>query len=149
MLDCFADTIIHAGGVGAAHKLKLINNFIGLGAAAVAAEGIVAAARGGVDLQALHDVVTAGGSNSVMFERLMQAELLGDDSVFQFPIENAQKDLRYYTTMTQQLPVSSFIAESVHQTFVLAANLGYGERFVPRLIDMMKEINALGAGRGD
>ncbi len=146
VLESFADTFIHAGAVGAAHKLKLINNFIGLGTAAVVAEAIGAAAKGGVEMQALHDLVSAGGSNSVMFERLMTAVLQDDDSVFKFAIQNAQKDLRYYTTMTQQQPSASFIAESVHQTFVLASNLGYGESFVPRLVDMMHRINATESG---
>lgn len=144
VLESFADTIIYAGAVGAAHKLKLINNFIGLGTAAVAAEAISAAAKGGVEMQALSDVVGAGGSNSVMFERLMTVLLQGDESVFQFAINNAQKDLRYYTTMTQEQPSTSFIAESVHQTYVLAGNLGYGDQFVPRLVDMMKQINKAG-----
>ncbi len=142
VLECFADTFIHAGEVGAAHRLKLINNFIGLGTAAVAAEAIIAAVKGGVGLEALRELVTAGGSNSVMFERLMKNLLDGDDSVFQFAIRNAQKDLRYYTTMTQQQPVTSFIAESVHQTYVMADNLGYGDRFVPYLVDMLASINA-------
>jgi 3-hydroxyisobutyrate dehydrogenase-like beta-hydroxyacid dehydrogenase len=143
ILECFADTIVHAGDVGAAHKLKLINNFLGLGKAAVVAEAIAAAAKGGVDLQALHDIVTAGGSNSVMFERLMTAVLQDDDSSFQFYIQNAQKDLRYYTSMTQNLPSTSFIAESVHQSYVMASNLGYGDKFVPRLVDAMAQINAV------
>ena len=142
VLDCFADTIIHAGEVGAGHKLKLINNFLGLGTAAVAAEAIAAAAKGNVDMQALHDIVTAGGSNSVMFERLMGVALRDDDSALQFYIKNAQKDLRYYTTMTQNQPSTSFIAESVHQSYILANNLGHGDRFVPRLIDVMVEINS-------
>ncbi len=142
VLECFADTFIHAGEVGAAHKLKLINNFIGLGTAAVAAEAIVAAIKGGVDLQGLRDLVTAGGSNSVMFERVMKNLLEADDSVFQFAIRNAQKDLRYYTTMTQQQPATSFIAEAVHQTYVMADNLGFGEKFVPYLVDMLARVNA-------
>ena len=141
VLECFADTLVYAGGVGAAHKLKLINNFIGLGAAAVAAEGIAAAAKGGVEMQALREVVEAGGSNSVMFGRLMTVLLEGDESVFKFAMGNAQKDLRYYTTMTQEESVTSFIAESVHQTYVLAGNLGYGEKYVPRLVDMLAQIN--------
>ena len=142
VLECFADTFVHAGGVGAAHRLKLINNFIGLGTAAVVCEAVVAAAKGGVGLQALHDLVTSGGSNSVMFERVMTNLLKNDDSVFQFAIRNAQKDLRYYTSMTQQQPVTSFIAESVHQTFVMAETLGYGDRFVPYLMDMLAQVNS-------
>ena len=31
VLECYADVIVHARPVGAAHTLKLINNFIGLG----------------------------------------------------------------------------------------------------------------------
>ena len=71
----------------------------------------------------------------------MTVLLEGDESVFKFVINNAQKDLRYYTTMTQEEPVTSFIAESVHQTYVLAGNLGYGENYVPRLVDMLAQIN--------
>lgn len=143
ILDCFADTIIHAGGVGAAHKLKLINNFLALGKAALVSEAVAAAAKGGVDLQALHDIVVSGGANSVMFERLMGVALRDDDTALQFYIQNAQKDLRYYTTMTQNQSSTSFIAESVHQSYVLANNLGYGEKFVPRMVDVMGQINAV------
>ena len=143
ILSCFADTIIHAGDVGAAHRLKLINNFLSLGTAAVVAEGITAGLRAGVDMQALHDIVVAGGANSVMFERIVKVVLKDDDTAAKFSISNARKDLRYYTNMTETLPVASFVAESVHQTFLLAENLGYGERFVPRLVDVMRQLNRL------
>jgi hypothetical protein len=39
--------------------------------------------------------------------------------------------------MTENMPVASPIAETIHQIFVLADTQGYGERYVPRLIDMM------------
>ncbi|MDH5356254.1 MAG: NAD(P)-dependent oxidoreductase [Gammaproteobacteria bacterium] len=141
ILDCFAETVIHAGDVGSAHKLKLINNFLSLGKAALVSEAVAAAAKGGVDMQALHDIVVAGGANSVMFERLMGVALRDDDSALQFYIQNAQKDLRYYTTMTQNQSSTSFIAESVHQTYMLANNLGHGDKYVPRMVDVMAEIN--------
>lgn len=143
VLDCFADTFTYAGGVGAAHRLKLIHNYIALATAAVAAEGIAVAAQGGVSMQALYDVCSAGGANSVMFERLMKTILHNDESVLQFAINNAQKDLRYYTTMTEQQPMTSFIAESVHQTYVLASNQGYADQYVPKLVDMLKKINGV------
>jgi 3-hydroxyisobutyrate dehydrogenase-like beta-hydroxyacid dehydrogenase len=60
-----------------------------------------------------------------------------DDSHAKFAIRNARKDLRYYTNMTENMPVASPIAETIHQTYVLADTQGYGERYVPRLIDMM------------
>ena len=85
----------------------------------------------------------AGGAASTMFGRMINVPLSDDDSHAQFAIRNARKDLRYYTNMTEALPVASFLAETTHQITVLADNLGYGERFVPRLIDVMKRINGL------
>ena len=143
VLECFADTVIHSGPVGSAHQLKLINNFLSIGHAAIAAEAITAAAKAGVSMQALNDIVTAGGANSVMFQRLMKVPLNDDDSAAKFAIQNARKDMRYYTNMTEQLPVASFMAEQAHQLLVLADNMGYGERFVPRLIDVMMQLNGL------
>ena len=143
VLDCFADTIIHAGPVGSAHQLKLLNNFLSLAHAAIAAEAITVAAKAGVSMQALKDIVVAGGANSVMFERLIKVPLENDDTAAKFAIKNARKDLRYYTNMTEQLPVASFLAEQVHQLYVLADNMGYADRFVPRMIDVMMELNGV------
>ena len=143
VLDCFADTIVHAGPVGSAHQLKLINNFLSICHAAVAAEAITVAAKAGVDMNALKDIVMAGGAASVMFGRLINVPLHDDDSAAQFAIRNARKDLRYYTNMTEQLPVTSFLAETAHQMTVMADNMGYGDRFIPRLIDVLMQVNGV------
>jgi len=137
VLETFSDLIIHTGEVGTAHQVKLINNFLSLGHAAIAAEAISVAAKAGVDMTSLRDIVMGGGAASVMFGRLINVPLSDDDSHAKFAIRNARKDLRYYTNMTENMPVASPIAEAIHQTFVMADTLGYGERFVPRLIDMM------------
>lgn len=143
ILDCFAEAIIHAGGIGAGHKLKLINNFIALGTATVVAEAITAATKAGVDLQALFDIVMAGGAKSVMFERLMKVPLADDDTALKFAVGTARKDLRYYTNMTEQISATSFVAEVVHQSFILAENAGYSQRFVPRMVDFMAGLNGV------
>lgn len=143
VLACFADTIVHAGDVGAAHRMKLINNFLSLGHAAMAAEAITAATKGGVDLAALRDIVMSGGAASVMFGRLIHVPLADDDSHAKFAIRNARKDLRYYTNMTETMPVASFLAETAHQLYVTAENMGYGERYVARMIDVMLQLNGI------
>jgi 3-hydroxyisobutyrate dehydrogenase-like beta-hydroxyacid dehydrogenase len=143
VLECFADTIVHAGAVGSAHQLKLINNFLSIAHAAVAAEAITVAAKAGVDMQAMKDIVMAGGAASAMFGRLINVPLSDDDSAAQFAIKNARKDLRYYTNMTEQLPVTSFLAETAHQITVMADNMGYGDRFIPRLIDVLMTVNGV------
>lgn len=143
IIECFADTIIHAGGVGAGHTLKLINNYIAIGTAAVVAEGIAAGLKAKVDMQALNDIAMAGGARSVMFERLIKVPLHDDDSAAKFAIDNARKDVRYYTTMTQAMPLSSFVAEAVHQTLVLGTTNGYGDKYVPRLVNLLCQLNGV------
>jgi 3-hydroxyisobutyrate dehydrogenase-like beta-hydroxyacid dehydrogenase len=143
ILDCFADTIIHAGPVGAGHTLKLVNNFIAIGTAAVLAEGIAAGLKAKVDMKALNDIVMAGGAKSVMFERLVKVPLSNDDSAAKFAIDNARKDVRYYTNMTETMPLTSYVAEAVHQTLVLASAQGYGQKFVPRLVNLACQLNGI------
>lgn len=143
VLDCFADTIVNAGEAGAAHQLKLLNNFLSIGHAAIAAEAITVAAKAGVKMEAFRDIVMAGGAASVMFGRLINVPLSDDDSSAKFAIKNARKDMRYYTNMTEQLPVASFMGESVHQLFVMAENMGFGDRFIPRMIDVFHKINGM------
>jgi 3-hydroxyisobutyrate dehydrogenase-like beta-hydroxyacid dehydrogenase len=148
ILECFAENIVHAGGIGAAHTLKLINNFIALGTAAVVAEGIATAAKAGVDMTALRDTVSSGGAHSVMFERFIKVPLENDDSAAKFAISNATKDLRYYTNMAESLPMTAFMAEVTHQTFVMALNRGYRDKFIPRLVDLICEINNVKLRKG-
>ena len=140
VLSSFAELIVHTGAVGTGHQVKLLNNFLSLGHAVIAAEAITVAAKAGVDMKALREVIMGGGGSSVMFGRLINVPLSDDDTHLKFAIRNARKDLRYYTNMTEQMPVASFMAEQVHQTYVLAETLGYGDRYVPRIIDMMMKL---------
>lgn len=141
VLQCFSDLIVHTGATGTGHQVKLLNNFLSIGHAAIAAEAITVATRAGINMEALRDVIMAGGAQSAMFGRLINIPLHDDDSHAKFAIRNARKDLRYYTNMTENMPVASPIAEQIHQTLVLADTMGYGERYVPRLVDMMIQLN--------
>lgn len=143
VLQCFSDMIVHTGAVGTAHQVKLINNFLSIGHAAMAAEAITVATKAGIDMTAFKEIIMGGGAASVMFGRLINVPLHDDDTHAKFAITNARKDLRYYTNMTEQMPVASFLAETVHQTLVMADNMGFGQRYVPRLIDVLKKINGI------
>ncbi len=142
-LKAFAENIFHVGALGSAHKLKLINNFMAMGQAALIAEAVAAAAKVGVDLDALVKVIGAGAVNSGIFQMMVPPALKGDLATFKFGIANARKDLRYYTHMTEEAGVPSAIGETVHQTLVHAAALGLGDRFVPSLLEAQERINGV------
>ena len=146
VLDCFAEVIVYAGPVGAAHKLKLIANFLALANAAAVAEGFVAAMKGGVDLRALIEVAQSGGADSIMLRRFAKYVLEGDDTAAKFAIATATKDLRYYTHMAEAAPMAAFLAETVHQVYQMAVIAGYGERYLPRMVDALAAVNGVRKG---
>ncbi len=141
VLECFAENVIHAGPPGAGHKIKLVNNFIALGTACVISEALAAAAKVGLDLGVLYKLISAGGANSNMFQMLVPKALERDFTGLLFAIDNAKKDLRYYTHMTETAPVTSPLADAVHATLLTASQLGFGQKFVPSLIEAQEKLN--------
>jgi len=141
IIECYADTIIDAGALGAGHTLKLMNNFISIGTSAVIAEALATAAKLGVDLRKLYDVVSAGGANSKMFQMMMPWVLDGDDSHLRGPIRIAGKDMRFYTKLAESAPATAFVAQAVNQVYQLANIQGHGERFMPVLPGILAELN--------
>lgn len=146
-LAAFAENIVHVGGPGAGHKTKLIYNFIAMGHAAIIAEAMAACVRSGVDPENFAKVVTAGGANSGIFQMIVPKALTRDFTGLQFGIALAQKDLRYYTHLTESLNLPSPVGEAVHQSFVQAAALGFGNSFVPSLIEAQEKITGVRIGK--
>src|SRR5437899_4213080 len=120
VIECYADTIIDAGPLGSAHTLKLMNNFISIGTSAVIAEAVATAAKLGVDLRKLYEVVSSGGANSAMFQMMMPWVLDGDDGRLKGPMRIAGKDMRFYTRLAESAPAISFVAQAVNQSYQLA-----------------------------
>ncbi len=141
IIECYADTIIEAGALGAGHTLKLINNFISIGTSAVIAEALATAAKLGVDMRKVYEVVSAGGANSAMFQMMMPWVLEGDDSRLKGPIRIAGKDMRFYTKLAEGAPAVSFVAQAVNQIYQLANVQGHGERFIPVLPGILADLN--------
>jgi 3-hydroxyisobutyrate dehydrogenase-like beta-hydroxyacid dehydrogenase len=141
VLAAYCENVIHVGPPGHGHVLKLVNMMLTMTQAAAIAEAMATAAKAGLSLQKVFEVISAGGANSGIFQMMVGRMLQGDLAGLQFAIGNAQKDLRYYTHLTETLPTTSFIAEAVHQSFVQATNLGHGEAFIASLLKVQEQIN--------
>ncbi|MBP6776273.1 MAG: NAD(P)-dependent oxidoreductase [Piscinibacter sp.] len=143
ILAAFCENVIHVGPPGHGHVLKLINNMLAMTTAAAIAEAVAAAAKSGLSLQKLYDVISAGGVNSGIFRMMVGPMLEGDLAGLKFAISNAQKDLRYFTHLSESLPTTSYVAEAAHQSFVQAANLGLGDRFIASLFEAQEQLNGV------
>jgi len=144
VLGAFCENIIHAGPAGHGLVLKLINNFIAQAICTASAEACAAAVKSGLSLQKLHAVISAGAVNSGLFQMVVGKMLEnGDLSGLKFTLANAAKDLRYYTHFTESMMLPSIIGEAVHQSLVTANALGFGDRYVPSLIEAQEKITGL------
>ncbi|HYD60859.1 MAG TPA: NAD(P)-dependent oxidoreductase [Noviherbaspirillum sp.] len=136
LLHSFARNIYHCGAVGTGHTVKLLHQFIVLGNAAILAEAFGIAKSAGVDLQVLCDVIASGGANSTAFQRFRPYVLEGDDSLFRFSLSNANKDMRYFLRMVSESGLRSSLGKQVGVAYEAAKDAGYGDKFVPHLIDV-------------
>jgi 3-hydroxyisobutyrate dehydrogenase-like beta-hydroxyacid dehydrogenase len=144
VLAAFCENIIHAGPAGHGIVLKLINNFIGQAITTATAEALAAAAKSGLSIRKLHEVVSAGAVNSGLFQMMVGRMLDGGDLTgLKFTLVNAMKDLRYYTHFAESLPVSAIMGEAVHQSLVNANLMGFGDKYVPSLIEAQERLNGI------
>ena len=144
VLAAFCENIIHAGPAGHGIILKLINNFIGQAITTATAEALAAAAKSGLSIRKLHEVVSAGAVNSGLFQMMVGKMLDGGDLTgLKFTLVNAMKDLRYYTHFAESLPVSAIVGEAVHQSLVNANLMGFGDKYVPSLIEAQEKLNGI------
>jgi 3-hydroxyisobutyrate dehydrogenase-like beta-hydroxyacid dehydrogenase len=143
VLETYSETIHHVGPLGSGYKAKLIHNFIAQGTTVLLAEAFCTAAKVGLDLRAFADLCRLSGAHSRTYDRVVPFVLDGDDSGQKFTLRNAVKDMRSYTRLAEAAPTTAFAAQAVHQTYLLAANLGHGDKYVPHLFDVLGQVNGV------
>jgi 3-hydroxyisobutyrate dehydrogenase-like beta-hydroxyacid dehydrogenase len=139
LLACFAENIFHVGGPGAGHVIKLLNNFIAQAICTATAEAFAVGQRAGVDLRELVALIGKGPVNNGLFQAMAKT-LDGTLDGLKFELDNARKDVRYYTHLAESLGVPSVVGEGVHQSLALASALGYGKGFVPALVQAQEKL---------
>lgn len=139
VLKCFAENVIHVGGPGAGHVIKLLNNFIAQAICTATAEAFAVAQRAGCEPRKLVELVSAGMVNSGIFQAMART-LDGDLAGLKFELDYARKDIRYYTHLAESLNVPTVVGEAVHQSLALASALGHGRKFVPSLVEAQEQL---------
>lgn len=143
LLETWASAVIPIGGpVGSAHAVKLVNNLVALGYAAVWAECYATLERLGIAPAVLREVVTNSGMNCGNFQSFSKYAVDGDPNAHRFTIANACKDLGYYTHMADGLGAATLMSDSALQTLKLGMAMGFGARNVPEMVDIVRDLNA-------
>ncbi|MBL8343517.1 MAG: NAD(P)-dependent oxidoreductase [Rubrivivax sp.] len=143
VLRCWAGNVVHLGPVGLGHKMKLVNNFVAMGYAALFAEALAIARKAGLSVQQFHSVIGSGRMRSPFYDTFMQWSLAGDENAHRFTIANAHKDMRYLAAMAGELGAVNPLQAGVKNSFAAMEAAGQGERYVPMLADFIAALNGV------
>ena len=142
VLADLGENIFHVGPIGAGHTLKLINNFFAMTTACAMSEAFAMSDLAGIERRTLYEVMAAGPAHSVMMDLIKANAVEGDPGKLAFSVANAQKDLSYYSDMAGQFKVPSFISPQVRDLLTRAKSEGWGDKYVPEMVDFMATIFA-------
>ncbi len=144
VFDTYAENIFHVGPAGHAIRLKLIHNYIAFANVASWCEGFAMAAKEGLDMTKVIDIISAAGGRSGMMD-LYGKLTLERDFAPHMSLANAHKDVRYYAECLEAAGLPSFMARSVEQTYALAELKGHGQEGCTAVIKPYEELTGVEA----
>lgn len=145
VIDTWAGKIVRVGGLGDGHRMKLLNNFISLGYAALYSEALALSRKVGIPVEQFDKVIRGGRMDCGFYQTFMGYALEGNREAHKFTLANAYKDLRYVETMANAATVATPLASTAKNAFAMAmATGGDGpEDYVPHLADFVARANGL------
>ncbi|BCP55068.1 3-hydroxyisobutyrate dehydrogenase [Kaistia sp. 32K] len=141
LIACWAATIVHVGPVGAGHKMKLLNNFLSLGYAALYSEALAVGQKVGITPDTFHSVISKGRMRCGFYDTFMNYVIDRNENAHPFTISNAYKDLRYLASMADDARAVNTLGEAVKNNFAAMAASGQAEKFVPMIADFIAAQN--------
>ncbi len=146
VIATWAAKIVHIGGIGDGHRMKLLNNFLSLGYAAIYAEALALSQKVGIPVETFDKVIRGGRMDCGFYQTFMGYALEGNREAHKFTLSNGYKDLRYVETMANAAALATPMASAAKNSFAMAVNTGGAgpEDYVPHLVDYVARANGLG-----
>jgi 3-hydroxyisobutyrate dehydrogenase-like beta-hydroxyacid dehydrogenase len=133
VLAAFADTIQHVGGLGDGHRLKLVNNLISLGLAALYSEALVMARKAGLSTEAFDQLVRSSRMHCAFYDTFMGWALNADAGTHRFALHTALHTMSDVTKLSRAVTANGILAAAVQSIYSDAVARGYGEAMLPEL----------------
>ncbi|CAI0776060.1 L-threonate dehydrogenase [Serratia grimesii] len=127
VLDAIAGKVYRIGeDIGLGATVKIIHQLLAGVHIAAGAEAMALAARAGIPLDVMYDVVTHAAGNSWMFENRMQHVVDGDYAP-KSAVDIFVKDLGLVTDTAKELHFPLPLASTAFNMFTAASNAGFGK----------------------
>jgi len=143
VLSAFGRRVVHTGPVGSGHTMKLLNNFVSMGYAALYSEALALGAKAGITPKVFDGVIRGGRMDCPFYQTFFQYVLERDRNAHKFTIANAFKDMSYLAAAANAVGLANPVGAAVRNAFAQAAGAGRGQDYVPMLSDFIAESNGV------
>ena len=141
VVETWAKKVVRVGAVGDGHKMKLLNNFLAMGYAAIYAEALALAQKSGITPQTFDSVLRGSRMDCGFYQTFFRWVLERDREAHKFTLVNAFKDMKYLESMADAAGLANPVGNAVKNSYALAVAAGKGEDYVPMLSDFLAKAN--------
>lgn len=141
IIEAFAGRIVHTGPTGSGHTMKLLNNFLSMGYAALYSEALTVGVKAGVSAKVFDQVIRNGRMDCPFYQTFFDYVINRNEKAHLFTLSNALKDMTYLASCAQSNGVANPMGAAVRNSFATAVATGNAQRFVPMLSDIVAELN--------
>jgi 3-hydroxyisobutyrate dehydrogenase-like beta-hydroxyacid dehydrogenase len=141
VVETWAKKVVRVGAVGDGHKMKLLNNFLAMGYAAIYAEALALAQKSGITPQTFDSVLRGSRMDCGFYQTFFRWVLERDREAHKFTLVNAFKDMKYLESMANAAGLANPVGNAVKNSYALAVAAGNGEDYVPMLSDFVAKAN--------
>lgn len=148
VIGSWARAIVHLGPSGSGHKMKLLNNFLSLGYAALYAEALALSEKVGITTKQFDSVIRGSRMDCGFYQTFMGYAVEGNRESHKFTLTNALKDMRYLEAMADSVSLANPIGNAVKNSLALACAAGGDgpEDYLPHLVDFVARRNGVRRG---
>jgi 3-hydroxyisobutyrate dehydrogenase-like beta-hydroxyacid dehydrogenase len=137
VLERLGRATFHLGPLGLGNTAKLVNSLLAFTATWVSLEGLALAAKSGIDLRTMVDVVRTGGAGNFFTDRMVEGiNQRGRPAMFSLAL--AAKDAGLLLDLGREAAVPMPVAAEVAQALVAALDAGLGDRDFTDLVELIE-----------
>jgi 3-hydroxyisobutyrate dehydrogenase-like beta-hydroxyacid dehydrogenase len=137
LLERLGRAVFHVGDLGLGNTAKLVNSLLAFTSTWVSLEGLAVAAKSGIDLRTMIEVIRTGGAGNFFTDRMVEG-INERGRPTQFALGLAAKDAGLLLDVAREAAVPVPVAAEVAQALVAAVAAGLGERDFTDLVELIE-----------
>ena len=137
LLEKLGRAVIHVGALGLGNTAKLVNSLLAFSATWVSLEGLAIAAKAGMSLRTMIEVIRTGGAGNFFTDRMVEG-INERGRPTQFALALAAKDAGLLLDVARETAVPVPVATEIAQALAAAVGAGLGERDFTDLVELIE-----------